>query len=390
MNTLFDTSEFKVKIEPKIKVKVMVQKHKKLSKNQITFNDLIKKIERLQKEIVSDKEKLDRLLIFYDELNIATIEKDVAECQIKIAKRIASTTKTNKYGKRQLENIGTVIIDLLDNASIVLKADEEVEKLYAEYANKADIEEDFPSTNQKSEEMEALMRHIMGEDFVFFFDFDDSSESFEHYQDTLHEEISNKKAGSKKEWKKTKKQLKRELQLAEEEKLKLKNIRSIYISVAKVLHPDTESDHVEKLLKEELMKKLTVAYKKKDLSTLLKLEMEWVTAKCLDVDKMSDEKLQLYISWLKDQVTELEDEIYSLYNHPRYEPIEEFARDSESTANRFLNKYALRIQNEKKALEALIATFSKANPKKEIMSYVNKSVKKFNFDPFDIYDNHVR
>lgn len=390
MNTLFDTSEFEVKIEPKTEVKVMAQKHKKLSKNQTTFNKLIKNVESLQKEIVTEKEKLDRLLNIYNEKNIPALEKDVAESRIKVAKKIASTTKTIKYGKRQLENIGMVVVELLENAFEVIEPDEEAEKLYEEYAEEDIFDEDFSQLDQMREAMENIIRQKMGVN-IDFSDLDDSPESFQRFQEKLLEKVFTKNTTEpKKEKKKTKKQLEKELQQAEEETMKLKSIRSIYISLAKVLHPDTESNPTEKLLKEELMKKLTVAYQEKDLPTLLKLEMEWVAAECHDVDKLSDEKLKLYISSLKDQVSELENEKYSIYRNPRYQRISGLVRDSEPTAIRELNKKVSLYKNQNKTLENLLVDFSIANPKKEILDFVNVMIEMLDFDPFDFFDNHFR
>lgn len=48
--------------------------------------------------------------------------------------------------------------------------------------------------------------------------------------------------------------------LKHEELSRLKNIRSIYIALAKVLHPDTEADETLKAEKEEIMKKVTSSY----------------------------------------------------------------------------------------------------------------------------------
>ena len=204
MDTLFDTSEFEAEIEPKTEVKVMVQKHKKLSKHQITFNKLIKNVESLQKEILTETEKLDKLLLLYNE-KLPTLEKGVAECQIKIAKKIASTTKTIKYGKRQLENIGVVIVELLDNAFEVVEPDAEAEKLYDAYAEESYQEEKDFQMDQMREAMEELLRQKMGID-VDFSDLDDSPESFVRLQQKIQEELSNKKAEEpKKEKKKTKK-----------------------------------------------------------------------------------------------------------------------------------------------------------------------------------------
>src|SRR5690606_8850986 len=105
-------------------------------------------------------------------------------------------------------------------------------------------------------------------------DFEDSPEGFAKFQEKLREEMSKKEAQeankSSSSHKKTKKQLEKEGIKKEEEILQLKSIRNIYISLVKVLHPDTNSE-LENAQKEELMKRVTKAYSEKDLPTLLKL-----------------------------------------------------------------------------------------------------------------------
>ena len=76
--------------------------------------------------------------------------------------------------------------------------------------------------------------------------------------------------------------------------------------------------------KEELMKKVTIAYDNKDLTTLLQLEMQWIYKE--QNAALSAEKLRVYIEVLREQVNELEVQKYSFYHHPRFQPIFDYSR----------------------------------------------------------------
>jgi hypothetical protein len=141
-----------------------------------------------------------------------------------------------------------------------------------------------------------------------------------------------KAEGRRSSSKKSKKQLAAEVRMNMEEDVKNKSIRSIYIALAKVLHPDTEIDPVLKKEKEEVMKQVTQSYADKDLTALLRLEIEWVQKESLHVDLLTDEKLKIYISALEDQIADLKQEKSMLSMHPRYLPVARFARMPEERA----------------------------------------------------------
>lgn len=69
------------------------------------------------------------------------------------------------------------------------------------------------------------------------------------------------------------------------------------------------------------MQDLTVAYRNNDMLTLLRLEMEWIEREEGDIARLSDEKLAIYNQTLNEQVQNLEQELYELPYHPRYQPI---------------------------------------------------------------------
>jgi NADH dehydrogenase/NADH:ubiquinone oxidoreductase subunit G len=169
----------------------------------------------------------------------------------------------------------------------------------------------------------------------------ESMAEYEVKMKALFEENFKSNSTSKK---KTKKQIEKENQQKAEELAQNKSLRSIYISLTKVLHPDRETDEKLKKEKEEIMKTVTSAYESKDLSALLKLEMEWVFKTKEHLEKLADDKLNVYISVLKDRVSELEQEKFMIYRNPRLQNIAEYVDLKEVAAVGLMKKEELGLR----------------------------------------------
>ncbi|MDD2525589.1 MAG: hypothetical protein PHH63_04665 [Bacteroidales bacterium] len=391
MNDLFENTEWGVVHPKEVKsIKIIAQKDKILSKEQRTFNRLTSRISNLQNEIVSEKEKCERLLTLYSE-KMPHLEKQIAESQIKLAKIISGSTQSIKYGKRQLEDIECVILNLFDEAFTVIEPDEETELLYNQWAEVSYQEEKEEQMKEMRQMMEDLLRYEMGVD-IGLWELEDSPESYASFQQKVREKMSEQKQqedSRSANRKKSKKELEKELRKSQEEAIKLKSMRNIYISLVKVLHPDTETDPLEKMRKDELMKKVTVAYNEKDLTTLLKLEMEWVASEAHNLDLMTKDKLNIYIASLKEQVAELENEKKSICMHPRFQPIMHYARFTESLAMNKINSAISDCKMKMKVTEEVLSLVAQPNPKKNIIEFVNQSMKLFDqrsfMTDFDIF-----
>jgi hypothetical protein len=120
---------------------------------------------------------------------------------------------------------------------------------------------------------------------------------------------------------KTKRQLKQQERMRQAEEARKKTITSIYRQLARVLHPDLESNEARRQSKVALMQELTTAYHSNDLHTLLRLELEWIQREEGDLERLTDEKLAIYNQVLKDQLFQLSSEIDGLAFHPRYAPL---------------------------------------------------------------------
>ncbi|NJM16806.1 MAG: hypothetical protein HC896_16830 [Bacteroidales bacterium] len=152
------------------------------------------------------------------------------------------------------------------------------------------------------------------------------------------------------------------------------------------MHPDKEMMEDEKLRKEDLMKKVTAAYKAKDLSALLKLELEWVAEETHNLANLSDEKLASYIASLKEQVHELQMEKTAQCYNPRYEPINDLPLHNKHVALKQIMREEKGLHTHLSSLKRLAGDLSKPVPKKLIMEFVEEYVSQlepdFLFDPF--------
>ena len=354
-------------------LKIVPGRNKPLSKNQQMFNKLTKRIEQLQNSIGTETAKLEVLLKVYH-AEIPEKKKMVANRRMAIAKILGDSTTTVTFGKRQYEQVRDVILRLCDEAFSDIEPDAETESFYNAWSESSYREECQAQSDRAKRMISEEARHAFGIN-IDPREIDDTPEGFARFARRLQEELS----GKEQEWddqafrrKKSKKQREREERQKQDEALTQKSMRSIYLSLAKALHPDTIVDPAEKARKEELMKKVTAAYADKDLSALLKLEMEWVRTESASLDALPDDKLKLYIASLKEQVAVLEQEHDSLYEHPRFMGLVEFSRFPETTAKQLIRQEAREYARVAKNLMDIVEMFSKPALKKEIMAFVKE------------------
>lgn len=117
------------------------------------------------------------------------------------------------------------------------------------------------------------------------------------------------------------------------------SIRAIYIGLVKKLHPDKESDEVEKVKKTELIQQLTEAYENKDLLSLLTLQAKHEDGKAKDL-----KHLKSYNEILEKEVAELEMEYLEIYNvlgnedHFSEKSLKKIIKSKKKELNRYLTQ----------------------------------------------------
>ena len=296
-----------------------------LSKQQIQFNKLIKQIENLKKTIKLDEVKNDELVKIF----AATIypkQQQLHNKQFELLVKIDKASQMHKLSNKTNEKIclimdyffGDIFINQVPTPDHIALHDKWFQKSYKE-----EVEEQLVEGRA---EMEQLIKEKLGFD-IDFADFENSPADFEKFQEELQQKLLNGKydLNNKKSTKKqTQKEIENEEKLKQINEIKNKSLRSIYIDLVKLLHPDAETNEDTKIEKEEIMKQVTVAYENKDLATLLALEIQWINKSSEHLQQLTDEKLALFNQVLKEQITSLKREQMAQRNHPKYETIEDY------------------------------------------------------------------
>lgn len=344
-----------------------------LSKEQKTFNRLNLQIESLNRKIKESESLLEEQLKYYHH-HILPANNEIAAQKINIAILISNCAEKIKLSKTQRADFTDAILVLFNDAFQYLEPTPEQEAVYDKWSDDTYQQEKEDLLAEEKEEMK---------DMFNFFGIDTSNVDFSNPEDVaelqrkikeLHEQKTNSSSGRKK----SKTQLKKEALQKETEAIQNKSIRDIYISLAKVLHPDSSDDSLGHHQKEELMKRLVNAYDKKDLPTLLALEMEWLHKQQNNIAAISAQKLNTYIQVLKERVNRLNEEYFNLINNPRYADLGMEVLSSIKTGLQFQTKLSNRLKSGLKKYTMDIEKLSNSGDlKTDYKQYVSEILKDF-------------
>ena len=99
---------------------------------------------------------------------------------------------------------------------------------------------------------------------------------------------------------------------AQAEKLVNQSLKSVYLQIASIIHPDREPDESKKAEKTELLQRANEAYEQEDLFYLLKLQLEVEQSKNGSNKGLSTEQVKFYQQALEAQSQALKKQIQEL------------------------------------------------------------------------------
>jgi hypothetical protein len=278
------------------------QDNQQLSKLQKDFNHNVAKIAQLKEKLIDYKLKVEGLnqKIASDFL---PIEKATLEVDIAIVWQWDKLYELNFFRAKEKEKI----VDIITTEALKLYQitdNQAFEKLYNKYQGENAFEEEAKLKKEFEQEM---LKNVFGHD-VNFGNFDPNSDE---KMAEFWSELNSKKQPKTK----TAKQLAKKEEKAKAEAQSIsKATRAIYADLVKAFHPDREKDEAKKNEKTEVMKRITTAYEKDDMYTLLSLKLELLGADNDSFD-LADNHLKYYLKLLREQAKELEMELYGLEKH---------------------------------------------------------------------------
>lgn len=359
----------KDKIRSKYELQIVAKEQKVLSKKQQAFNRLTQRIESLKQDIREDSSKLDILMELYGD-EIAPQYPRIAESRIKLAKVLARATERISFSSRHYNAIGEAIVSLCEEAFGDIDINAELEEFYDRWAEDS-CRAKFNQQLHRAKEMFADMMRDRYDVYIDVEDIEDSTEGFAQFKQRMKVQIEQERQHFWQEChQRSKRQRQKEMAKKAEEELKQYSIRTIYIALAKVVHPDGEMDDVARIEKEEMMKRVIAAYEQQDMQTLLALEMEWIYKITENLQQLTDEKLQVYLDVLKQQADDLEKEKVELLHSPKYGAVAAYSSMPLNIAQSRILRDKRELKDYNSWLMAATSAFRRPDAKHSIMEFV--------------------
>ena len=282
----------------------------KLSKGQQAFNKLIEQIEKKRAQLVDWEAAVLRYQKKYTG-ELQPLVDDLMDRQVRMVHSLDRASVQKGLSKIERGAIAGLIVDLADQL-LANRDDAELKAIYNKHSHSDYDQEEAADIKH----MKSVMEGVLGVDLGDDFDVNSGEEFLKHIQSKMEEEWAQENV-KRQAWeerrskrKKTAKQLAKEVQQqAEEQQISL-SIREVYRKLASALHPDRETDARERERKTALMQRVNEAYEKRNLLQLLKLQLELEHIDQNTVNNISEDRLKHYNKILKEQLAELEREIY--------------------------------------------------------------------------------
>ena len=295
-----------------------------LSPAQAEFNRLMAQLETARVKFERERVRLDRIMDALTHQLMPLIE-ETHRLDFELILHLQNALSTYKLNKRRRESLEDLLRErardlVADSCGLAPAQLETLQKLIEE------IDPDW--IDRESEEMgegfdylRAMMEETAREAGLEVDLSDiDLRQNPEEGMRKLHERLAAAKAAAARPLsrKQTKSQIERERKQRAVEEAKQRDLKTIYKQLAKVLHPDLETNPDLRANKEEWMKRLTSAYAAGDLRELLRIELEWLGEESSNLAAAGDEKLKVYSLILKEQIDEVKSRTFTLINEPQY------------------------------------------------------------------------
>ncbi len=304
-----------------------------LSPAQIEFNRLMAQLETARAKFERERVRLDRIMDALAHQLMPLIE-ETHRLDFELIMYLQNALSTFKLTYRRRESLEDLLRErardlVVDTCGLAPAQLEALQKLMGE------IDPDW--IERESEEMEgdfddlrAMMEETAREAGLEVDLSDiDLRQNPEEGMRKLHERFAAAKAAAARPLsrKQTKSQIERERKQRAVEEAKQRDLKTIYKQLAKVLHPDLETNPDLRANKEEWMKRLTSAHAAGDLRELLRIELEWLGEEASNLAAAGDEKLKVYSLILKEQIDDVKSRTFTLIDEPQYSSLQRIMDD---------------------------------------------------------------
>ncbi|NNH34089.1 molecular chaperone DnaJ [Acinetobacter sp. NIPH 2377] len=276
-------------------LKTTVQPDAELSPQQKKLNRLIEKIEQ-QKVDLAAWEKAQKDIQQYARQTLVPVYNELHTVLFQQLEKLWKNLHSSEFSKAEVMLLDEKIQHLaayLKYSKALSEQEantvEEIDTFYRQYAE---------HTNAKK----AKKKPLAETDFKFESAESDADETafntFDDWDNTKHEQ--------QREQAKLKKQQEKREQAA---KMAEQSLKTVYLKIAAIIHPDREQDESKKLEKTEMLQHANAAYEQQDLFYLLKLQIQIEQNRGTTQKGLSPEQIKFYKLALDAQSQQLDSQI---------------------------------------------------------------------------------
>lgn len=292
-----------------------------LGKEERAFNRALARVQTLSRSLDEEKHRLDQLLILHA-AEIRPRSARTAGLRTRLALGLVPFLDDRRLTKSQRGVLRRLLVVQLDDVLMhVQQPDPDLQALFerlhdVSYAQA--VQNDIREAQADMEDfLDELGLDVEAPDLRVGMTEADAAATAAQFAEALRRAAENRDAATRAR-PLNKKARAAEARAERHAQLRKDNLGGVYRRLVKEMHPDRESDPVEREKKSRVMQEITGAHARGDLYGLLRLELEWLGGASGDLARLGADKLRAYTELLKEQATELADAVESLPLHPRY------------------------------------------------------------------------
>lgn len=278
-------------------LKTTVQPDAALSPQQKKLNRLIEKIEQQKIELAAwqqAKTKIQQyarqtLVPVYHELQVILFQQ---------LEQLWHSLQSNAFSKADMaqldDKIQSLATLLKDSQALSEQQLSTVDELYTFYQQHAEYEQAKKARKKASPATEAIFERTESE-------LDEGFGEFDELDDWDHAQHQREREHAKRQ----RQQEKRE----QAQKMAEQSLKTVYLKIAAVIHPDREQDEEKKLEKTEMLQHANAAYEQQDLFYLLKMQIQIEQNRGAMQKGLTAEQIKFYKLALDAQSQQLDSQI---------------------------------------------------------------------------------
>lgn len=276
-----------------------------LTKEQKTFNSLIKKLEARRVQLLAWESAIPDYQKLFTSSLLPLIDAAI-DLQVALVRQLDQADRQMALNKTERSMISEIIIDLA--AALIAQNDRvELKEIYNEHSGSDYDQQEAADLMGLKSTLESALGVNLGNDEPL--SQEELLQRFHAQMSEKQQEADVKHQTRQSNRKKTAREIEKETQQeAEEQQISL-SIREVYRKLASALHPDREADPQERERKTALMQRVNQAYERRNLLQLLELQLELEHIDEARLKNLSAERLTHYNKILKEQLRELDQEV---------------------------------------------------------------------------------